>query len=589
MEVFKLVGKIAVENKDANKAIDETTDKAEKGSNTMSNVFKKVGAFIATAFAIDKIKDFGVSIIKAAADTQALNAQFEQTFKSGGAAEALEMINKQSKTLNVHVNDLKRNWSVYFSMFKGGGADVAQSLEMTERATRLASDAAAYYDKELDYVNEAMVSFLKGNFAMIDNIGVYTNEMEINRQSMDRYGKKWNELTTIQRENMALDLMEETYKRNGALGQGVREADNLINTLTRLKTTFAELLNVIGKPLLEPTIQGLKMLTKLIEDGIPKMQDLIKNGIDFEEIFKNIPWNTIGRVLLGAMVGMLIGVIDAAMDITFWIGIIAKYWQQILFLAIGIFLAPAKWVGQITSKIDDILRGIPLLGKLISFITKPFLNLMTNISKFGDDIGKAFVKSFDNSLNITNTLTKLKGNWQFTITYLKSYIDDARGFIINVFEKIGSGAAKPFNILKDTVKGVINTIKGFFDNLNIKLPKIDFPKIKLPHFTIKNWSINPIDWLKVKPTIGVEWYAKGGILTKPTMFGMNGNKAMVGGESGPEAILPIKELPKLLGLDKKEKEVNNNKTVNITVQNMNVLDKGDKDRTLQQLAFLSMV
>ena len=44
------------------------------------------------------------------------------------------------------------------------------------------------------------------------------------------------------------------------------------------------------------------------------------------------------------------------------------------------------------------------------------------------------------------------------------------------------------------------------------------------------------------PDLSIEWYAKGGILTKPTIFGMNGNTLMGGGEAGHEAILPIDRL-----------------------------------------------
>ena len=44
------------------------------------------------------------------------------------------------------------------------------------------------------------------------------------------------------------------------------------------------------------------------------------------------------------------------------------------------------------------------------------------------------------------------------------------------------------------------------------------------------------------PKISVDWYAKGGILNKPTIFGMNGGNALGGGEAGPEAVLPIKLL-----------------------------------------------
>ncbi|MHA3225680.1 phage tail tape measure protein [Globicatella sulfidifaciens] len=64
------------------------------------------------------------------------------------------------------------------------------------------------------------------------------------------------------------------------------------------------------------------------------------------------------------------------------------------------------------------------------------------------------------------------------------------------------------------------------------------PKIKLPHFSISGrFSLNPPSI----PKFGVEWYKKGGILTKPTAFGMNGNNLMVGGEAGKEAVLPLNE------------------------------------------------
>ena len=50
---------------------------------------------------------------------------------------------------------------------------------------------------------------------------------------------------------------------------------------------------------------------------------------------------------------------------------------------------------------------------------------------------------------------------------------------------------------------------------------------KLPHFKLTgSFSLNPPS----VPKLGIEWYAKGGLMTKPTAFGMNGNNLMVGGE-----------------------------------------------------------
>ena len=74
------------------------------------------------------------------------------------------------------------------------------------------------------------------------------------------------------------------------------------------------------------------------------------------------------------------------------------------------------------------------------------------------------------------------------------------------------------------------------------------------------------------PKIGVDWFAKGGILTKPTVFGQNGNSLMVGGEAGKEAILPLNRetlggigegIAATMNLDGKAKEIALNVVVNI--------------------------
>ena len=39
--------------------------------------------------------------------------------------------------------------------------------------------------------------------------------------------------------------------------------------------------------------------------------------------------------------------------------------------------------------------------------------------------------------------------------------------------------------------------------------------------------------------LSIDWYKEGGIMTKPTVFGMNGSALMAGGEAGSEAILPL--------------------------------------------------
>ncbi len=105
---------------------------------------------------------------------------------------------------------------------------------------------------------------------------------------------------------------------------------------------------------------------------------------------------------------------------------------------------------------------------------------------------------------------------------------------------IKTAITKPIEKARDVIKKIIDTIKGFFSKF-----KISLPKIKLPHFSIKPKGWNIGDLLKGSvPKLGIEWYAKGGVLNQPAIFGVNPvtGAAMAGGEAGAEAVAPVETL-----------------------------------------------
>lgn len=78
---------------------------------------------------------------------------------------------------------------------------------------------------------------------------------------------------------------------------------------------------------------------------------------------------------------------------------------------------------------------------------------------------------------------------------------------------------------REKVSGGIEKIKGFF-NFSWSLPKL-----KLPHFSITGkFGIDPPS----VPKFGINWYAKGGLFTGPTVIPANGF-----GEAGHEYALPL--------------------------------------------------
>lgn len=109
---------------------------------------------------------------------------------------------------------------------------------------------------------------------------------------------------------------------------------------------------------------------------------------------------------------------------------------------------------------------------------------------------------------------------------VKQWFGEKVDGIKSKFAQVKDAITKPF-------KTALDKVKGFFSGL-----KLSLPKIKLPHFKLKgSFSLNPPS----VPKLGVDWYAKGAIFTRPTIFPTaSGYKGV--GEAGAEAVLPIDRL-----------------------------------------------
>lgn len=103
----------------------------------------------------------------------------------------------------------------------------------------------------------------------------------------------------------------------------------------------------------------------------------------------------------------------------------------------------------------------------------------------------------------------------------------------SIFKSIKDKITTPIERAKEIIKGIIDKIKGFFHF------SVSLPHIKLPHFSIspKGWKLG--DLLKGSiPSLGIDWYANGGIFNSPSVIGV--------GEAGAEAVLPIEKLNTML-------------------------------------------
>ena len=275
MELFKLFGTIAIQNADANEAIDDTTDKASQSENKISSAFKKIGTAVATYFAVDKIKDFGLSCIDAASDANAASSQFSQVFgdMESQASKSLQTI---ADNTGIAENRMKGSYTQIAAFAKTTGLDTSDALSLADRAMVAVADSAAFYDRSLEDTTESLQSFLKGNYENDAALGLSCTEITRNEAANRLYGKSFQDLSESQKQLTLLQMVEDANKLSGAMGQASRESDTWTNQTGNLKQAWTDFKAVVGSNFLDIAVQAVKKLADVVQGLADKVPGVIQ-------------------------------------------------------------------------------------------------------------------------------------------------------------------------------------------------------------------------------------------------------------------------------------------------------------------------
>lgn len=306
MELFKLLGTIAVENSDANKAIDDTTDKAEQSSNKMVGAFKKVGAAIVAAFAIDKIKDFGVALVTASAEVAAEEAAFTQIM-GNYSNQASEKINKIAEATGMVNSRLTPYMTSMTAKFKGLGYDIDEATDLASTGLNIAADAAAFWDKSLEDSMSALNSFVNGNYEGGEAIGLFANETTLATWASENLSLTWKDLTEKEKQFARLEFAKAMQAASGATGQASKEAGAYANVQGNLNEAWRQFKAQVGEPILQNiVIPAMKWLGDFITNTLsPAYQDLTN------KIKENKDQLIEAATTIGQVTGVMLGLVGA--------------------------------------------------------------------------------------------------------------------------------------------------------------------------------------------------------------------------------------------------------------------------------------
>lgn len=251
-------------------------------------------------------------------------------------------------------------------------------------------------------------------------------------------------------------------------------------------------------------------ITNVVQTGIMLIGSILSAAFDiitlpFQFIWENCKeiiisvWNAI-RSVVSSAINAVSGVISSVMSVIQ--NVISTIWTAI------------------STKISSVLNTIK------SVVTTVFNAIKSVASTVWNGIKSAISTVVD---GISRKVSSVFNSVKSTVT---SVFNSIKSTTTSVWNEIKSAIITPIENAKNTIKGIVDKITGFFSSM-----KISLPHIKLPHFKISgSLSIAPPS----VPHLSIDWYKEGGIMTRPTLFGMNGTNLMAGGEAGAEVILPLK-------------------------------------------------
>lgn len=395
----------------------------------------------------------------------------------------------------------------------------------------------------------------------------------------------------------AKKINEIKYNSFGEAVEGIKRQVQT-NIMIPLGENILPILNKFANWFANEGQQYLKSFADFIEDSMPivsRVFDSVFNAvtgvitafeeiftgvvgdvsISWEDLFNNIKekWDSYGAPVFNTVKDVISTVYENSAPIfegiknlfATAIDYISTYWnsigEPIFEFIIYIVKRVSEIFAEVFPKIAEIFSGVcdtinklwnewlkpvlTLIGDFISLVLLPifkfvFEQIVSNVMYCFNYIADLWTGSLKPILDgIIDFISGIfSGNWSQAWNGICSIVSGIWSGIKTILwapigwflEKVGGIAdviASPFRKAGELIGDVWSSIKSVF---------------KLPHFTIDG-SFNPLTWIDDGlPSIGVEWYAKGGVMTKPTIFGMNGPNAMGGGEDGPEAIAPISVL-----------------------------------------------
>ncbi len=567
-EIFKLFGTIGVDNKEAKEALTDTEKQGEKSANKLTNFFKNMstkvgktlsgigkkldlsgmgkqfnvmGGKINSALASGVVKGAktiavgGAAVMAGAGAALVKSMNFAGELEQNmGGSEAVfgKYANSMQKTgveayknMGLSQSDFLANANKMGSLYQGAGFSVKESMTMTSESMQRASDVASIMGIDVGSAMEAVSGMAKGNFEMMDNLGVAMNDTTIGNYALSKgIEKSTSEMTTQEKVGLATQMfMEKTAKY---AGNYAKENDTLAGSLQTAKSALGNFLSGAGDidAVIEAGMNFAGIAAKSARELAPKLFKGISTAVgeliprlpgilnDLAADFASFLAETFGdgaRDAFGTLYDAVVTAIDKLQEA---FDFLVKYKDIFTPIAVGIAAVIAMmsaWnaITRVTIAVQKVLDAVAKTGTfgvivmaivavvsaLVYFFTQTetgkkvwqdfttFIgNLWQGIKDKATEIFTA-IKDFISNVwtSISTTVTEVwtaiattaSNVWTSITTTISNVIQGLADTLSTIWNTIKTVAQTVWNVLFAVVGGIvlsgINIVMGIFEGLKL--------------------------------------------------------------------------------------------------------------------------
>ena len=249
----------------------------EKGLDKMKSIAATGFKAIATSVGVASVAITGLvaKSVQAAGEleqqiggTEAVFGEFADTIqkKAAGAFE----------TMGVSANDFMATANKMGALMQGSGISVEKSMNLSTQAMQRAADVASIMGIDIGSAMDSIAGAAKGNFTMMDNLGVAMNATTIEAYAMSKGIKtSYNEMDNATKIGLAMEMFLE--KTAYAEGNYAKENETFAGSLNTLKAAFSNFLSGAGG--IEDVSKALVRFGGILVKSIGQMAPSITKGI----------------------------------------------------------------------------------------------------------------------------------------------------------------------------------------------------------------------------------------------------------------------------------------------------------------------